>query len=273
MVKKSRKPHRYKKRKPIYRYRIFWLIFLFLIVFISLNYFLFFSDFFQIKKINIDDLNQDEIIEDREVAKEEIRELIDQETRNKVLFFPEKNIFFISLIKTKEKILEKFPQIAQVTINRKLPDSLNVLIKERECLVNVCFPEQNCFVLDEQGVVFETRKNTENLVSITDQRSFDQIVLGQEIIKQDQLFKILEIDSNLKNNLNLLIKETIISSEKLTIITDQDWQIYFDLKEDTDWQLIKLRVVLEEKIPEQERENLEYIELRFGNFANPKYKD
>ena len=87
------------------------------------------------------------------------------------------------------------------------------------------------------------------------------------------MFKILEIDSNLKNNLNLLIKETIISSEKLTIITDQDWQIYFDLKEDTDWQLIKLRVVLEEKIPEQERENLEYIELRFGNFANPKYKD
>lgn len=273
MVKKSRKPHQYKKRKPIYRCRVFWLSFLFLIVFVSLNYFLFFSGFFQIKKINVDDLNQDEIIEDREVAKEEIRELINQETRNKVLFFPEKNIFLISLVKIKQKISEKFPQIAEVKISRKLPDNLNVLIKERKCLVNVCFPEQDCFVLDEQGIVFETRKNTENLVKITDQRPINQIVLGQEIIKQDQLFKLLEIDSNLKNNLNLLIKETIISSEKLIIITDQDWQIYFDLKGEVNWQLVKLRVVLEEKIPEQERENLEYIELRFGNFANPKYKD
>jgi len=54
------------------------------------------------------------------------------------------------------------------------------------------------------------------------------------------------------------------------------WEIYFNLQKDQkdiDWQLVKLRAVLEEKIPSENRKDLEYIELRFGNFAPYKYKD
>jgi len=37
--------------------------------------------------------------------------------------------------------------------------------------------------------------------------------------------------------------------------------------------LTKLKLLLDEKIPIRKRGDLEWIELRFGNFANPKYKD
>ena len=64
----------------------------------------------------------------------------------------------------------------------------------------------------------------------------------------------------------------IVSDEKLTGLTTEDWEVYFNLQKDIEWQLTKLRAVLEEKIPPEKRKDLEYIELRFGNFAPFKYK-
>ncbi|MDP1538585.1 MAG: hypothetical protein Q8M00_00960, partial [bacterium] len=93
-------------------------------------------------------------------------------------------------------------------------------------------------------------------------------------IEKEDLISILEINSQLEENLNILIKGFIISSrEKLIVLTQEGWELYFNLQEDVKWQLAKLKALLEEKIPPEKRKNLEYIELRFGNFANPKYKD
>ena len=44
-------------------------------------------------------------------------------------------------------------------------------------------------------------------------------------------------------------------------------------QERVEWQLTKLEVNLKEEIPPESRKNLEYIELRFGNFAPYKYKE
>jgi len=72
---------------------------------------------------------------------------------------------------------------------------------------------------------------------------------------------------------NISVKEFIISSEgKFTALAEDGWEIYFDLAGDVQWQLTKLRAVLSEKIPLEKREDLGYIELRFGNFAPFKYK-
>jgi hypothetical protein len=69
-----------------------------------------------------------------------------------------------------------------------------------------------------------------------------------------------------------IVEISIISNERLNIKTFEGWLIYFNPKEDLDWQTQKLDLVLEKQIPLEKREELEYIELRFGNQAFIKYQ-
>ena len=72
--------------------------------------------------------------------------------------------------------------------------------------------------------------------------------------------------------LKIKTKEFIIFSEHLNVKTSEDWEVYLNPQEDINWQLTKLGAVLEEEIPLEKRKDLEYIELRFGNFAPYKYR-
>ncbi|MDP2967013.1 MAG: FtsQ-type POTRA domain-containing protein [bacterium] len=282
MVRGYRKPHRFKKRKPIYRNRFFWLAILILFFFSSFFYFLFFTEFFQVKKINIVGLEQ--------VPEEQLNLSIKDKLETKILFFPTRNIFLVDLNKIKEDILKKFHRIAKIEISRNFPDSLNVLVTERKIIATFCQEgeedksssspsafarEANCFAVDEEGIIFE-EKPIDRIIQplIKALISADEISLGKKVIEKEDLISILEINSQLKEDLNILVKEFIISSkEKLIVLTSEGWELYFNLRSDVKWQLAKLKALLEEKIPEEQRKDLEYIELRFGNFANPKYKD
>jgi len=71
-----------------------------------------------------------------------------------------------------------------------------------------------------------------------------------------------------------LVQELLIVSEaRFEAKTLEGFQIYFNFQEDLDWQLTKLKAVLEEEISQERRKNLEYIDVRFGNFAPYKYRD
>jgi len=282
MVRGYRKPHRFKKRKPIYRNRFFWLAILILIFFSSFFYFLFFTEFFQVKKINIVGLEQ--------VPEEQLNLSIKDKLETKILFFPTRNIFLVDLNKIKEDILKKFHRIATIEIRRNFPDSLNVLVTERKIIATFCQEgeedksssspsafarEANCFAVDEEGIIFE-EKPIDRIIQplIKALISADEISLGKKVIEKEDLISILEINSQFKEDLNIPVKEFIISArEKLIAVTQDGWELYFNLRSDVKWQLAKLKALLEEKIPEEQRKDLEYIELRFGNFANPKYRD
>ena len=68
----------------------------------------------------------------------------------------------------------------------------------------------------------------------------------------------------LRNDLNLPIEEILIVSEKrIDVETMEEWNIYFNPKKDLDWQLEEFGILLKEKISLKNRENLEYIDLRF----------
>lgn len=249
-----RKPHRFKRKKSIFRNRFFWLGILVLIMAGAIFYFFFLSDFFKIEKVIVTG--------EGKVSKEQIISIV-----------PPRNIFLINPGKIKEEILNKFPQITEVEIKRSFPDALNIVVVERLAVANWCQSEQ-CFLLDKEGIIFElieTESQPEGIV-IRDLQE-KEINLGEKVIEKEQLSQILEMEFELKD-LKILVGEFIISSEdKLTAVIDEGWEIYFNLQENIEWQLTKLGAVLEEKIPLQERVNLEHIELRFGNFAPYKLKD
>ena len=273
-MKKYRKPYRVKKKKSIFRNRFFWLGILILIVFIGLFYFLVFSSFFQIKEIKISGNSAfAEASADRQkISVENIQEVIEKEIEQRVLFLPSKSIFLADFPKIKAKISETFPQIAQINFKREFPDTLTVTIEERKPTA-VFNQEDLYFFLDKEGIIFENTLAGGQLIKIKKAVKAKELKLGDRVLEKELISAILEIESKLENDLKIPIEEVlVVSDERINIKTSDGWEIYLNPKGDIEWQLTKLRVDLEEEIPQERRKDLEYIELRFGNFAPYKYR-
>lgn len=266
MVKTFRKPYRIKKQKSIISYRFFWLGVLFFVILFSILYFLFFSQTFQIEKIIVTG--------EEKVAKEDFKLLVEKKLESKILFFKTKSIFLVNLNEIKKDILNNFPQVAEVEIGRGFPDALNIVVVERFGLDVWCQTEQ-CFLVDNEGVIFEEIFDIDpEAFKIKNLAQVSELKLGDKVIEKEKLNQILDIESKLRDNLKIpLTAVAIISEERFNIKTLEGWEIYFNPEGDIEWQLTKLGAVLEEEILPENRKNLEYVELRFGNFANPKYRD
>jgi cell division septal protein FtsQ len=189
------------------------------------------------------------------------------------MFLPTKSIFLFNAKKTEEGILSSFSQINNIKIGRDFFNALDIVVAERKASAFFC-RQENCFLIDGQGIAFEQSSSTEGLLKISDEQSSDTLGLSGQALAEEDLSKILLINSKLKNDLEINIEEfTISSQDRLIASTEEGWDIYFYLKGDIDWQLTKLKAVLDEKIPVSKRNNLEYIELRFENLAPFKYKN
>lgn len=266
MKKIFKKPYRVKRKKSIFRYRFFWLGALFFVFIISIFYFLFFSEIFQVAKIIVTG--------EEKVAKENLELLVEKKLEKKILFFKTKSIFLVNLNEVKKDILNNFPYIAEVEISRGFPDALNIIVVERFGLTSWCQAEQ-CFLVDNEGVVFEEIFDIDPKVfQIKNLVQVPELKLGDKVIEKEKLNQILDIKSKLRDNQKIsLTAITIVSEKRLNIKTLEGWEIYFNPQGQLEWQLTKLRAVLEEEILPENRKNLEYIDLRFGNLAPYKYQD
>ncbi|MCP6719135.1 MAG: FtsQ-type POTRA domain-containing protein [Patescibacteria group bacterium] len=279
MFIKYRKPYRIKKKKPIFYNRFFGIFLLISVFTVLISYFLFFSQFFQVQEIIISG--------NERISEKEIIGIIENElTREKLGFLSSKNIFLVNIDKIKKDISDKFPKMAEVNITRSFPNTLECIIIERIKVVVFCkdqrsvdsegiqLVEEKCFSLDQEGIAFEeTTENGLNLPKIKKPNSNDKLILGMNVLSKDLVSKILEISLGLEEAKILKKEVLIISDDRINIKTLDSWEIYFNPQKDLDWQLTKLKAVLEKYIPLEKRRDLEYVELRFGNLAPFKYKD
>ncbi len=269
MIKKFRKPYRVKKRKSIFKNRFFWFSILILIVFGGIFYLICFYSFFQIKEIKISG-NQKVLTGDLEnaIQSQIVRELIlgGQKVSTK-------SIFLTNLGKLNEVILEKFPQISQINLTRRFPDILEAKIEERKP-VAIFNHNDKYFFLDKEGIIFEKVLDVRDYLKIKSLNQNQYLNLGERAIKKELLSLILEIDSKLSEDFKIPLEEVlVISDERINAKTLEGWEIYFNPQKNIDWQLTKLKALLENYLLPENRANLEYIELRFGNLAPFKYRE
>ncbi len=271
-----RKPISVKRKTSIIKSRFFWIGVLGLISISIINYYLFFSEIFQVENVII--------LGNQKIAKEDILKIIEDEFSRKSILSLNKNIFLANIGVMEGNIFKRFPRIVEIKSNRDFPDTLSFNITERVqiawfCKVLESFNDKNeqesiekCYLLDESGVIFEEVSPSElKLVKIKSPNSDIQLELGRKMIEPELLSKALEILLGVER-LNIPIEEIlVISEERMNVKTLQGWKIYFNPKKDLDWQLRKLEADLKELIPLEKRKDLEYIELRFGNLAPFKY--
>jgi hypothetical protein len=273
--KRFRKPYRIKKKKSILRNRFFWLTILVSTLAGGIIYFIFFSNFFQIKEIKI--------VGTKKLSADNIRSLTEENIKRKFLFFDTKSILLVGEGEIILKLSKYFPQIDEIDVKNKYPDILILEIKERESIG--CFCQDNsCFLIDRKGIIFEKAddKCFLDLViasGVLDKRDFGSTApmnLGEKALEEPLVSSINKIRNVIKESLQININEfniTEVQNRKLAAKTAVGWEIYFNPVGDIDWQLTKLVQVLEKEIPPEKRGNLEYIDLRFGNFAPYKYRD
>ncbi len=273
MNRKYRKPYRIKKRNSIFRSRFFWFVILFLIIFGGIFYWIFLSSFFQVKEIEING--------NQKVLTQDLKNVIEAQVVNNLIFIPHKSIILIDLDKIKKAVLEKFTQIEKISLKRNFPHTLIVEVEERKAVAVFCL-NTYCFLLDKEGVIFEEfsedfldRENPNfiknnnttypQLLKIKNLLVDKKVMLGEKVIDKETLSLILKIEAVIRENLKILISEAfLISYDRVNVKTVESWEIYFNLKEDIDWQLTKLSLILEKEIPLEKRKNLEYIDLRFN---------
>ncbi len=252
MSKSFRKPYRVKrKRKSILKNRVFWRGILSLVFFGVSFYFFILSPIFRIKEVSISG---------NPVFYEKIKKMING-----------KNIFLVDFETIKKETLGKFPKIAQINLKRRLPDKIIGQIEERQP-VAIFNQGEEFFFLDKEGVIFENVSDKLGLI-VTKPSLIEFKMIGERVLEENIMSSIIEIDSKLKDNLEISIKEaSVISEDRLNIKTVEGWEVYFNPKNDLSWQLTKLKAVLDKEIPIEKRKNLEYIDLRFGNLAPYKYR-
>lgn len=262
-MNKYRKPHRYKKKKSIFSSKAFWLVIFFVVLASGVFYLVCFSSFVQIKEIRISG--------NQKVSAEAIQEIVRKRSERNILSFTSKSIFLADLNQASRDVLEKFLLIGEVKLKRNFFNTLTIEVSERKP-VAVLVQGDNYYNLDEEGIIFEKAFLEDGLTMIVDRQKTNN--LGEKAIDKAKLSQILNINSKLKSNLDVSLQWfEMESDEKLNLVMTEGWKAYFDLNKDVDWQLTKLKAVLEEKIPPEKRKDLEYVELRFGNFAPFKYKD
>lgn len=238
------------KRKIIY----FFPVILFLIVF----YLICFSSFFQIKKI--------EISGNQKISLADLKNQIEENLTKKILFFDSKSLFLVNFKEIQGNILKKYPAIEEVYFSKKLPDRLEVSIKERSP-VAVFEKDNNYFFIDESGIVFEKVQERQNFLLIKKPDFTQEINLGQNIIKKEEISQFLKVGPEFKNR-NLEFQADLaelVNEQRFNVKTSEGFDVYFDLLGDISQQVLNLSVILKEKISPEVRRNLEYIDLRFGN--------
>jgi len=157
-----------------------------------------------------------------------------------------------------------------------LPNKVLAEIEERKPIVVFAKPDlkhrlkffkgelvNNYFFIDSQGIIFEKvdRQDSE-LPLIKTKAAIYRLDLGKEVINKDYLEKILKINSGINNNIQIS-EISLISENRLNVKTLEGWDIYFNPKQDLDWQIEKLDIILKEKIPSEEKDDFEYVDLRF----------
>ncbi len=220
-------------------------------------------------------------------APAEIKEIVENNLQEKLWrVVPQKSIALISSRKIKNDILDKFPEIKEVIIQKKLPNILIVKIWEREKIGVWCKIEKEeelatstqefiekkinqCFYIDQQGIIYRKAPLMKgNLVLNIYSAQKQTADLRTQVTSPEIINFILSINNGLKE----IVDFEIISLEDLRVLTLNNYQIYFNPSYSAELQLQALGTVLEKEI----REDfifLDYIDLRIQDRVYYKLRD
>ena len=233
---------------------------------------LFFSEYLQIATITVTGT--------QELDNQEVNERVENSLQGN--FFgaiPKNNFLLVSQQKIESILLGDFKKIRSVTVIKRFPDTVNIAVDERKAFLVWCSADK-CYLLDEKGVAyneadFSSPELTQNhLLQINDVSS-REVKIGEQIIEPAYEQYVLGIGDALGAvGFNATEKYWTPSrkAEEISVKTDQESEFYFSTEFDLSSALRTLSTILKKEIPQEQRNNITYIDLRNENKAFYKFK-
>lgn len=256
-----------KPRKNVFKMPFFWLALLIMIVLISAAYLILFYSRFQVTNI--------EISGNQKVQHNDIENLawvdINKKLLNVGIFtISSKSIFLLNKNELVKNIVNKIPLVSDVQIEKRMPQNIILKITERQPFAVFCNSQdfQKCFFMDNHGIIFEPVQNGQQygMVIVVKDLKGNEVFVGENIIEKNTMDTISKIQKNLSDNFQIGIKEVFVSNT-LVFKTSEHWQIYFDPNSNIDFQITKMKALLQDEIPVTARKNIQYIYLQYKDRA------
>lgn len=240
----TRKKIIYRKRKkgPIYKKKWFWkLVFIFLIIAV-LFWLAFGMSFFDIKKIEI-------------FSPARFKPAIKKELSQ------EKNIFLLNSAKISKSVQKEFPQIEGVEVEKKLPSTISVKVKQRKAFGVFCLTEEKfqCFLMSNDGTIYKRQNPTKKYLLFVMQDS-KKPNLGDVVIKEALMENIIFLLKELKK-IKISATKIDISSFEVEVFTKENFKIFFS-KDNLQEQIEVFIKIFKETLKPKEKKALKYIDLR-----------
>jgi cell division septal protein FtsQ len=245
----------------------FWLLFL---AFLAVVFWLlFFSEYTKIEKI--------EVISSEKIDKNALIDILNKKSEEKWFnFLPKNNFFLFPRKDSSKKIKNDFELIREISFENKFPNQIKVKTNEREDVIILC-NQLKCFLMDETGQLFreinfnDKDDRFKNYLVINENSHLD-IEEGLKVDITENLIKFIkESVSRIKEELGIEIEREMetpaLISEEIRFRTAEGWQIYFNLEESVVEQVDLLKEILNSSLTKEDRENLNYIDLRISNKA------
>ncbi len=251
------------------RLKIYFYIILILLISGLIVYFLFFSNYSEIKDIKISKITDYKLI-----SEQELTEMIDPLIKKRGLIFSQKHILIFKTDDLKE-IMTNDSRINVFSVEKDWPNTLIIKIAESKPVASlISFANNKNAYLNSQGQViyastnvdFTTPNEAKNevlpifydktKVNLTDLVYVELLKSVLDLINSDILSQN-EIKTDL---VTIMEKGGIFDVE---IITQEKWRILINSEADFDQQIDNLSLILKQEI--EDRNNLDYIDLRFGD--------
>lgn len=250
------------------------IFYILLVGFVGVSiYVLFFSPYLQITSVVVSG--------NQELNSADIQQRIGKSLEGKYLgILPKNNFLLISQSGIAGFLKNDFKKIRSVSIAKKFPDSLEVNVGEYKALMVWCSGDQ-CYLIDENGVAYGTADFNSpelaqnHLLKLTDASS-KEVSVGEKILEPDYVQYALSVREAGKN-VGLEMSEEYLTpsrvSEEVDAVTTGGTQIMLSTQFTLDSAMTTLGMVLKKQIPNNEKDNIAYIDLRTENKAFYKFKD
>lgn len=218
--------------------KILILSFLSLIVLGGLFYFLFYSSFFKLKNIIIEN------------PQPEINEVV-QELKGK-------NIFLFNTREIKGKISQKLPDAENIQVARGLPDTLRIQFQKKGPRI-IWQTQGKDYLVVSSGEIYREAREEIDLPLVKDNNNI-AITLGQKVASENFLDFTTELNALFNQATSFQITRFEVNETlfQLDAKTDQGWKVIFDTTRKASEQLADLMTFLKS----HKSEATQYIDLR-----------
>lgn len=239
-----------------------WLSLTFLIILIVVPISLFIWLFFFTETFNVQAVT---VVDARDETTTQVKQMINEQVEGGPLG---KNIFFVQTQSLEQSIKTKLSQIKTIHVVRKLPATIKAIIQEKEPTI-LLLSDGKYYFVDKNGVAYE-RASLDTLPGkvLTTVKNDDrqtQVTIGVVAVQPSLIGFLQKAEEKIPEIINARIGEVHIPSlaaREVRVILDNNWTIYFDLTRPPENQINILKNLLEKTITEEEKETIEYIDLR-----------